>query len=202
MVVTEEVFRRAAPHHPSPGRWADAMRMILPEYEINTQRRIAAFLAQCGHESAGFTVTEENLNYSAEALMRTFPRYFPTLTHAKPYARNPEKIANHVYACRMGNGSEESGDGWRYRGRGCIQLTGKDNYKAFAAAVNLSLDAAVQYLGTINGAVESACWFWKTRGLNAMADAKDMVTMTKKVNGGLHGLEDRQRRYSNLLLTV
>jgi putative chitinase len=154
-------------------------------------------LAQCGHESNGFTVFKENLNYSAEGLVSTFSKYFPNISSTAGFAKNPQKIANKVYANRMGNGSEESGDGYLYRGRGVIQLTGKDNYKAFADFKGKTLNDVVNYLETTEGAIESALWFWKTRGLNAVCDTDDIIKMTKLINGGLIGLDDRKLKYNN-----
>jgi putative chitinase len=165
-------------------------------YNINTINRIAAFLAQTGHESLDFTVVVENLNYSTQGLRKTFKKYFPTDALAKQYARQPEKIANRVYANRMGNGSEASGDGWKYRGKGLIQLTGKSNHAEFAQFKNLELSHIVDYLLTPEGAFESACWFWSKRGLNPIADAGDVTRVTKLINGGTNGLRDRQVRYT------
>ena len=169
---------------------------VLEQYEINTPNRIAGFLAQCGHESADFTVLKENLNYGAAGLRSIFGKYFPDDTIAKAYERQPEKIANKIYANRMGNGPESSGEGYKFRGRGAIQLTGKENYTKFAASIGKTVDETVAYLETLEGAVESACWFWKTNGLNAICDKDDIVAMTKKINGGTIGLEDRKAHYN------
>jgi putative chitinase len=175
---------------------------VLPRYEITTVERVAAFLAQCGHESADFTVLKENLNYSAEGLSKVFPKRFPTVAAAQPYNRNPEKIANKIYSDRMGNGPEASGEGYKFRGRGAIHLTGKDTYSKFAASVGKSLDEAVGYTETLAGAIESACWFWNTNKLNALADATDIVTLTKRINGGTIGLEDRKHHFENNLIVL
>lgn len=180
----------------------EAFNTVLPRYEITTVERVAAFLAQCGHESADFTVLKENLNYSAEGLSKVFPKRFPTVAAAQPYNRNPEKIANKIYADRMGNGPEASGDGYKYRGRGAIQLTGKENYSKFAASVGKTLDEAVAYCETLEGAIESACWFWNTNKLNALADATDIVALTKRINGGTIGLEDRKHHFENNLIVL
>ena len=174
-----------------------ALNQVLPKYEITTSKRVAAFLAQCGHESADFTVLKENLNYGAAGLRGTFPKYFPDDATAKAYERKPENIANRVYANRMGNGIETSGDGYKYRGRGAIQLTGHDNYKAFADSIGKSIDEAVAYTETLAGAIESACWFWNKNKLNQYADSSDMVTLTKRINGGTIGLEDRVKHYNH-----
>lgn len=168
---------------------------VLDKYEINTKNRIAGFLAQCGHESADFTILKENLNYGAAGLRSIFGKYFPDDAVAKAYERQPEKIANKIYANRMGNGPESSGDGYKYRGRGAIQLTGHDNYQAFATSIGQSLPDTIAYLETLEGAIESAAWFWKKNGLNATCDADDIVTMTKKINGGTIGLDDRKAHY-------
>lgn len=172
---------------------------IFEKYEINTRLRIAAFMAQVGHESNSFTALSENLNYSAEGLTKTFKKYFPTIESTKGYARDPMKIANKVYADRMGNRDEASGDGWKYRGRGLIQLTGADNYKAFAEDVDMLVPDVLTYLETKAGSLESACWYWKKNNLNKLADLKDLVGMTKKINGGVIGLSDRQDRYNKAL---
>lgn len=180
----------------------EAFSTVLPRYEITTIERVAAFLAQCGHESADFTVLKENLNYSADGLHKVFPKRFPTLESAQPYNRNPEKIANKIYSDRMGNGPEASGDGYKFRGRGAIQLTGKENYSRFAASLGMDLTAAVAYCETLEGAIESACWFWSTNKLNALADATDIVALTKRINGGTIGLEDRKHHFENNLVTL
>jgi putative chitinase len=180
----------------------ETFNTVLPKYNITTVERVAAFLAQCGHESADFTVLKENLNYSAEGLSKVFPKRFPTVAAAQPYNRNPEKIANKIYADRMGNGPEASGEGFKFRGRGAIQLTGKENYTKFAASVGKTLDEAVAYTETLDGAIESACWFWTTNKLNDIADKNDIVTLTKRINGGTIGLEDRKHHFENNLITL
>jgi len=180
--------------------WFDIISELLPIYKIDTPERIAGFLSQCLHESAGFSVLEENLNYSEAGLNRTFAKYFKKAGRdAKPYARRPEKIANLVYANRIGNGSVSSGDGWRYRGRGVIQLTGKSNYRDFAKFLNISVERAIGYLGTKKGAMESACWFWYKNNINDLADKRDVTKMTRKVNGGRHGLAERKRWYNIII---
>ena len=179
--------------------WHNALSEILPVYDINTPERVAAFVAQCAHESGGFKFLKENLNYRAESLMKTFPKYFPSLDLAKQYEKKPEKIANRVYSNRMGNGDEASGDGFRYLGRGLIQLTGKNNYTLFAAAIDTPLEQIPEYLQTFEGAVQSACWFWEQNNLNQWADKKDIMTLTKRINGGTIGLEDRIKHYNHAL---
>ncbi len=162
---------------------------------FDNKKRIAAFLAQVGHESGGFNFTKENLNYSAKALQSVFKKYFPTEKDALKYERKPEQIANRVYANRMKNGTEQSGDGWKYRGRGLIQLTGKENYTNFATYINKSLDDTIQYLETTEGAVMSAIWFWDKNNLNTFCDRDDFVGLTRRINGGTNGLADRQHHY-------
>jgi putative chitinase len=181
----------------NPNELYDALVNVLPRYEITTVERVAAFLAQCGHESADFTILQENLNYSAKGLSATWPKRFPNEAAAAPYNRNPEKIANKVYADRMGNGPEGSGDGWKYRGRGAIQLTGHDNYKAFATDVGLSIDDAIVYVESLDGAVESAAWFWWRNNLNQWVDKNDIVTLSKRINGGTLGLQERVDHYNH-----
>jgi len=202
-MITAEQFHKLFPRNPEPQVWADAMAEVFPTYEINTPHRVAAFLAQCGHESGGWTVFEENLNYSAQGLNNTFKKYFPTLESATPYARKPEMIANKIYANRMGNGAPESGDGYRYRGRGPIQLTGKANYTSFAKDMfddweNL-LDNPDWVTYDKSFALMSAIWFWNTNKLNVQADNGDIKLMTKKINGGYIGLEDRIAHYNECI---
>jgi putative chitinase len=163
---------------------------------------MAAFLAQCAHESGGFSSIVENLNYKPQALRRLFPKYFSDDVTANQYCARPNKqeaIANLIYANRMGNGNESSGDGYRFRGRGLIQLTGRSNYQAFADSLEMSIDDVPEYLGTFEGAAQSACWFWETNNLNKFADAGDILGMTKRINGGTIGLEDRKKHYDHAL---
>jgi putative chitinase len=168
------------------------------KFEINTPLRLAHFLAQCGHESGGFRLTKENLNYSAKGLNGTFKKYFPTLESAVPYERKPEKIANKVYGNRMGNGSESSGEGAKFCGRGYIQLTGKDNYTAFGKSINEDMTANPDKVAS-SYALLSAAWFFSKNGLNKMADegSSDLVVtkITKRVNGGTIGLPDRIKHF-------
>jgi putative chitinase len=171
--------------------WVEPLEEVFHRYEINTPERQAAFIGQCAHESMNFTRLEENLNYSAEALMKTWPSRFPTMEVAQQYARNPEKIANKVYGGRMGNGTEETGDGWLYHGRGLIQLTGKDNYTLAGDALNMDFMHSPDYVLVPKYAALTAGWYWNKRQLNKEADAKDYTGMTKKINGGTIGLNDR-----------
>lgn len=177
-------------------KWYDALVPALLKYDITSPMRIAAFLAQCGHESANFTAIVENLNYRPETLMRVWPRSFPTNEIAQRYGRKPAAIANRAYANRMGNGDEASGDGFKYCGRGLIQLTGKNNYQAFANSIKVSVDTVPALLSTFEGCAESACFFWTTNKINRYADTGDIVAMTKVINGGDIGLADRQARYT------
>jgi putative chitinase len=198
MDLTLDQLKQILPKNPYVEHWYTALSQLFPDYEINTPQRIAAFLAQCVHESGGFLFLKENLNYKAESLMRVWPKYFPTIEVAKSYEKQPEKIANRAYANRMGNGDEESGDGWKFCGRGLIQLTGKTNYTWFAASIGITADDASEYLQTFEGAAQSACWFWETNNLNTFADAGDLETMTKRINGGTLGLDDRIQHYNNI----
>ena len=196
---TEQQLRQLIPGNPYVSQWYQALSNILPDYNIDTPARVAAFIAQCAHESANFKFLQENLNYRAESLMRVWPSRFPSIEVARQYAHQPEKIANKVYSSRMGNGDEASGDGWRYLGRGLIQLTGKDNYSRFAESIDTPLEEIPDYLKTFEGAVQSACWFWETNNLNQWADAGDILTLTKRINGGTIGLEDRKKHYAHAL---
>jgi putative chitinase len=186
-------------NNPDLDGWYEALSSVLPTYEIDTPQRVAAFIAQCTHESAGFKRLKENLNYKAESLRRVFPKYFPTDELAKEYAHKQEQIANRVYGGRMGNGDESSGDGFRYCGRGLIQLTGRNNYTKFSESIGMAVEEVPSLLETFEGAVKSACWFWKTNNLNQYADSGDILTMTKRINGGTIGLEDRIKHYNHAL---
>jgi len=198
-MITLQQLQQILPDNEHVEAWHTALSGILPDYEINTPERIAAFLAQCAHESAGFKAIKENLNYKATSLLKVFPKYFKTAEQAERYAHNPEMIANLVYANRMGNGAEASGDGFRYCGRGLIQLTGHDNYQAFADSIDCDIDTLPEYLATFEGAVQSAAWFWETNNLNQLADQQDIVALTKRINGGTIGLADRQKHYAHAL---
>jgi putative chitinase len=197
MEITREQLQSCIGNNPYLDQWCHALNEILPEYGIDTPNRVAAFIAQCAHESGNFRFLSENLNYRWASLRKLFSKYFPTDELAQQYEKKPEKIANRIYASRMGNGPEESGDGYRYCGRGLIQLTGKDNYTWFAESMETSLEEVTQYLQTFEGAVQSACWFWETNNLNTQADADDIRTMTRKINGGFIGLEDRIKHYEH-----
>jgi len=200
---TRDHLAAMIPGNPKVDAWYTALIEILPKYGINTPRRVAHFISQCAHESNNFRSLEENLNYSADALARVFPRYFGAgKRDAAAYSRNPEKIANYVYmdefrTAKMGN--VNPGDGWRFRGRGLKQLTGRDNYTRFGKSVGMTAEQAADYVATEKGAIESACWFWDTNKLNTIADTDDVVLMTRRINGGNIGLEDRQQRYNRAL---
>jgi putative chitinase len=199
MELTKQQLKELLPKNPYIDQWHKALSQLLPDYEINTPERIAAFIAQCAHESGGFLFLTENLNYKAESLLKVFPKYFKDMATAKAYEKKPEKIANRIYADRMGNGNEASGDGFKYRGRGLIQLTGKTNYTWFAASLEITPEDAAEYTQTFEGAAQSACWFWETNKINAFADKNDIVGMTKRINGGTIGLEDRKKHYEHAL---
>jgi len=198
MEITQQQLSSMLPGNPYIEHWCEALNKILPDYEINTPARIAAFVAQTAHESGGYTALHENLNYKAESLCRVWPKYFNS-GNANDYAHQPEKIANRAYANRMGNGDEASGDGWKYCGRGLIQLTGKSNYQAFADSIETDISEIPVFLQTFEGAIQSACWFWENNNLNRWADAGDIEKMTKIINGGTLGLEDRKRHYEHAL---
>lgn len=193
-MITEEQIKSGYPSSDSDvvSALVSSLDTLAEKYEINSALRLAHFLAQTAHESGGFRAIEENLNYSADGLSKIFPKYFKD-KDPEEYARNPEKIANVVYASRMGNGDTDSGDGYNFRGRGLIQLTGRSNYTAMAGDMGVGVDEVVDYLGTPEGAVESAAWFWNKNGLNKLADADDVTAVTKKINGGTIGLEDRMK---------
>lgn len=201
-MISDSQFKGLFPRCSDASAWCDAMRELFPKYEINTPYRIAAFLAQCGHESGGWRVFSENLNYSAKALDAVFGKYFARGDHdAEEYARNPEAIANVVYANRMGNGPTESGDGWNYRGRGPIQLTGKNNYLAFAEDMDCPevIDNPDLLSEDPNYGILAAIWFWNENNLNKYSDTQDMKKLTRRINGGYIGLEDRIHHWEEAL---
>lgn len=198
---TLDQFKKAFPKCKSPADWHTAIFSVLPTVGITTKAQVLCFLAQTGHESGQFNTLRENFNYSADGLLKIFPKYFKTVDLANQYARQPEKIANLVYANRMGNGAEASGDGYKYRGVGLIQVTGKDNITRCSKSI-FGNDSAVtdpSILATPTNAVKSAAWFWNTNNLNKLADAGDMVGMTKKINGGTIGLNERVSLYETLI---
>ena len=195
-------FRQMIPTNTEADVWHPIAVDFFEKYEINTPNRIASFMAQTAHESNDFRNLEENLNYSVENLLRVFPRYFGKgKANPAEYARNPEKLANYVYMdvnrTKTGAlGNTQPGDGWRFRGGGIKQLTGRNNFTRFGADIGMTAEQAADYVRTKKGAFESACWFWKKNNLARFADADDIDGMSRKVNGGTIGLEDRRVRYA------
>jgi putative chitinase len=201
-MITVSQLKQLLPKNPYVEHWHHALEQLFPDYDINTPKRMAAFIAQCAHESGGFMVLKENLNYKPASLRKLFPKYFPNDQIAQQYCSKPNKqeaIANRIYADRMGNGSESSGDGYRFCGRGLIQLTGRSNYQSFADSLEMKIEDVPEYLATFEGAAQSACWFWETNNLNKFADAGDILGLTKRINGGTIGLEDRKKHYEHAL---
>lgn len=182
--------------------WEAPLNTTFERFDISTPLRQAAFIAQCGHECGNFKILSENLNYRAETLMKLWPKRFPTLEIANQYAKNPKKIANMVYANRMGNRDEASGDGYRFRGRGCIQLTGHANYYHAGQALGEDFVMQPDLVATPQYAALSAGFFWNTQKLNQYADTKDLRTMTKKINGGYIGLNDREKHFNQALAVL
>jgi putative chitinase len=178
--------------------WYEQLNSLLPIFDITGLKRTSAFLAQSAYESGGYAKLSEDLNYKATTLMRLWPKRFPTLEIANRYVGDPEALANFVYASRMGNGDPATGDGYRYRGRGLFQLTGKDNYSKFAKYANIPVEEAPAYLETARGALHSALWFWDIHDLNSLADAGDMEGITQRVNGGQNGITDRIHLYNKI----
>ena len=208
MKLTPEQLAFMIPTNPDVDAWCEELNKALPKYSIDTPKRIAGFISQCAHESRDFTATEENLNYSEKALNSVFARYFgPGKRNAAEYARNPEKIANYVYmdefrSPRGALGNTQPGDGWRFRGGGLKQLTGRNNYTGFAAHYGITPEEAADWVRTKEGALASALWFWVKNDLNTIADTGDVVALTKRINGGTIGLEDRQRRYNDCMMAL
>lgn len=201
-MLTLSQLKQLLPKNPYVEHWHHALEQLFPDYDINTPKRMAAFIAQCSHESGGFMVLKENLNYKPASLRKLFSKYFPTDELAQQYCSKPNKqaaIANRIYGGRMGNGDESSGDGYRFCGRGLIQLTGRSNYQSFADSLEMNINDVPDYLATFEGAAQSACWFWETNKLNQWADAGDILTLTKRINGGTIGLEDRKKHYDHAL---
>jgi len=205
-LITVDQLRAMIPTNKEVEAWCEELNKALPKYDITTDQRIAGFISQCAHESMDFTAMSENLNYREETLNKVFPRYFgPGKRNAAEYARNPEKIANYVYmdefrTSKLGN--TQPGDGWRFRGRGLKQLTGRDNYTRFAKDYDLTAEEAAVWVETKEGALASALWFWNTNKLNAIADTGNVAALTKKINGGDIGLADRQARYTRAMAAL
>jgi putative chitinase len=198
---TVEKLKAALPGIKEPEEWMKSINKLLPVYGITTKERVAMFLAQTGHESNNWTVLEENLYYSADGLLKVFPKYYKSRADAESNAKKPALIANRVYANRMGNGDAASGDGYSFRGRGIIQITGKNNYTKASTALygDNRLLKTPDLLKTKDGAIGSAAWFWNVNNLNAASDKKDVVAATKTINGGTNGLEDRKAKYAKIL---
>lgn len=193
-------FKKVFPNCKDPEVFCNLLDNLLSASGIDTKERVSMFLAQCGHESGGFTRFVENLNYGAKGLRGTFSKYFPDDSTAIAYERKPEKIANKVYANRMGNGPESSGDGWKYRGFGLIQLTFKDNFSAFSKDTGIDLVTDPEkYRTDLSIIIKTAIWFWNKNKLNSYCDNNDFIGLTKKINGGLNGLEDRTKHYKELM---
>lgn len=205
-LITVDQLRAMIPSNKEVEAWCEELNKALPKYDITTDQRIAGFISQCAHESMDFNAMSENLNYREETLNKVFPRYFgPGKRNAAEYARNPEKIANYVYmdefrTSKLGN--TQPGDGWRFRGRGLKQLTGRDNYTRFAKDYDLTAEEAAVWVETKEGALASALWFWNTNKLNAIADTGNVAALTKKINGGDIGLADRQARYTRAMAAL
>jgi putative chitinase len=205
-LLTVDQLRVMIPTNKEVEAWCEELNKALPKYDITTDQRIAGFISQCAHESMDFNALSENLNYREETLNKIFSRYFgPGKRNAAEYARNPEKIANYVYmdefrTSKLGN--TQPGDGWRFRGRGLKQLTGRDNYTRFAKDYDMTAEEAAEWLETKEGALASALWFWNTKNLNAVADTGDVVRLTKIINGGDIGLADRQARYAKAMAAL
>jgi len=178
-------------------KWLEPLEETFAKYDISTPQRQACFIGQCAHESGNFKTLQENLNYSAEGLMKTWPSRFPTKELADQYARQPAKIAGKVYNGRLGNTSEEEAS--KFLGRGLIQLTGKENYEHCGSSLGVDLVGNPDWLLDPKYAALSAGWFWNKKGLNSLADASDIETMTKRINGGLHGLDDRKAKIAKAL---
>jgi putative chitinase len=205
-LLTEAQLAAMIPTNKDIKAWCEELNKALPKYDITTDQRIAGFISQCAHESMDFNALSENLNYREETLNKVFPRYFgPGKRNAAEYAKNPEKIANYVYmdefrTSKLGN--TQPGDGWRFRGRGLKQLTGRDNYTRFAKDYGMTAEQAAEWLETKEGALASALWFWNTNKLNTIADTGNVAALTKKINGGDIGLADRQARYAKAMAAL
>jgi putative chitinase len=207
-LLTEAQLAAMIPTNKEIAAWCVELNKALPKYDIDTPQRIAGFISQCAHESGDFTTLSENLNYREETLLRVFPRYFGAgKANAAEFARNPEKLANYVYMDKNRSasgalGNVKEGDGWRFRGRGLKQLTGRSNYERFAKDYDMTAEEAAEWLETKEGALASALWFWNANKLNAIADTGNVAALTKRINGGDIGLADRQARYSRAMAAL
>lgn len=199
---TAEKLARCIRKCKNSDEWFEGLHKRLPEFYIISPARVAGFVSQCQHESLDFTVLKENLNYGAKGLRTVFKKYFPNDMLAKQYERKPEMIANRVYANRMGNGPEDSGDGWLFRGRGLVQLTGRANYTQCSRDL-FSDDTLVEDPDVVCNepeyAILTACWFWHKNRLNDLCDRGDVITLSKRINGGTIGLEERIHNWNNCL---
>ncbi len=198
---TEDKLKAALPNIKDSSEWMKSVKKLLPVYGITTKERVAMFLAQTGHESLDWTILEENLFYRSETLLRVFPKYYKTKADADAHAKKPALIANRVYANRMGNGDTASGDGYTFRGRGILQITGKNNYARCSNGLygDLRLLKMPDLLKTKDGSVGSAAWFWSVNNLNTVSDKQDIVTASRIINGGTNGLDDRKSRYNRIM---
>ncbi len=194
MVTAEQLHKL----HIGP-QWVDALNETFERFGITSKNQQAAFIGQCGHECGNFKILEENLNYRAETLTKLWPKRFPSLEFAKQYEKNPKKIANSVYSNRMGNRDESSGDGYRFRGRGCIQLTGHANYFHAGKALGFDFVKEPDLVATPRFAALTAGWFWSTHDCNRLAELGDWTALTKKINGGTIGLADRIKHTNEAL---
>jgi putative chitinase len=195
---SEEKLISLLPNAKNHKKWFNELKTLLPQFEINTTKRLAAFISQTSYESIGYTVFKENLNYNANTLLTIWNNKF-TPESAQAYSRKQEAIANRVYANRMGNGNEESGDGWKYRGRGLIQITGKDAYNKFASYIGMDLDDTIDYLETTHGVIHVSCWLWKNMNLNDFVDANDMVSLIQRLTHGLIDVDKRIEEYNKMI---
>ncbi len=201
IILTSDQLISIMPSCPSGKsvEYAEALSKAMDEAQINTVSRMASFLGQIAHESNQLRGWMESLNYSAKAITKTWPKRFPTIESATPYARNPEKLANKVYSNRMGNGDEASGEGWKYRGRGPLQITGKESYRAAGTYLKIDLENNPDLAIVPENGFRIATWYWTTHNLNALADKGDFVGITKAINGGTIGLAERQAFYQKAL---
>jgi putative chitinase len=202
-MITLDQLKKILPLNKELDQWLPLVNTILPQYGVSSKEQIAAFLAQTGHESLDFTVLQENLNYGTAGLLSTFSKYFTDET-AESCSRKPSTIACKVYANRMGNGDEASGDGWRFRGRGILQITGRTNYTACSQALfgDATLITNPDKLLDKYWALASACWFWQKNNLNAFATSASFSTLTQRINGGQNGASDRLKRFQRALATL
>lgn len=200
--IDENLLKIAAPTGSDLGNWVDPIQKTFQKFNITTIRQIACFLAQAAHESSDFNHLDESLSYSAQRLMQVWPSRFPNSDIAQKYAHNPQALGNHVYANRLGNGDEASGDGYKFRGGGLFQLTGRSNYGAFGQSVDMSADEAADYVRTKEGAAMSAGWFFDKNGLDKLAETPGVEDDTRAINGGEIGLADRRAKFNSLVIEL